>query len=387
MKILYIAYVTPGSGPWIHASHFFNELKKLNPEAVSYPHDLSRQITPSVCLSSSSWKKIFYNKLKIIRIIKRVITTMAGQIVPEWRIIAKYQPDIILVRGGESLASVLIAAIKRIPICYEMNGPVSETPLFASGFSRKCGECFERIVLLSVNHIFVVSTSIVSYLTTFGIQKNAITVIPNGVNIEQFSPIVDRIAIRSKYNLNDSLVIGFSGNFSRWHGLDFLNATINTITDHHKKRKLFLIGNPKSNYQVPSQLQQQAIMTGYVPHGQMPQYLAAVDIYVIPYPLHELFYFSPLKLYEAMAMGLAIIASAQGQITEVLHHDHNGVLYEPDNCDSFIAAINRLSDNNALRKKLGTEARKTVEHHYTWAHNAEKIHTVLKKMFMESRCG
>jgi glycosyltransferase involved in cell wall biosynthesis len=117
-------------------------------------------------------------------------------------------------------------------------------------------------------------------------------------------------------------------------------------------------------------------LPGLVPHAEMPCYLAACDILVSPHGRQAdggEFFGSPTKLFEYMAAGRAIVASAVGQIADVLEHERTALLVPPDDADALTAAILRLVDEPALRAELGRNARQAAVERHTWRQNAQRL--------------
>jgi glycosyltransferase involved in cell wall biosynthesis len=77
-------------------------------------------------------------------------------------------------------------------------------------------------------------------------------------------------------------------------------------------------------------------------------------------------WFSPLKLYEYMAAGKAIVASRTGQIAEVIKHEVNGLLVEPGNVSDLAQAIICLLNDHDERKRLGINARRQAIEQHSW---------------------
>jgi glycosyltransferase involved in cell wall biosynthesis len=73
-----------------------------------------------------------------------------------------------------------------------------------------------------------------------------------------------------------------------------------------------------------------------------------------------------------------------GQIAEVIQHEKNGLLYQPDDMRSFSQALFRLVDEPGLRQRLGESARHVVETRYTWQANAEAVGALLDEAVAKS---
>jgi glycosyltransferase involved in cell wall biosynthesis len=111
--------------------------------------------------------------------------------------------------------------------------------------------------------------------------------------------------------------------------------------------------------------------TGVVPRSEVPGHVAAFDIALQPAVTP---YASPLKLFEYLALGKAIIAPRMPNIQEVLRDGHNAVLFDPADDASFARALTRLSADAALRQRLQALARATIgELGLTWHANARRV--------------
>jgi glycosyltransferase involved in cell wall biosynthesis len=114
------------------------------------------------------------------------------------------------------------------------------------------------------------------------------------------------------------------------------------------------------------------IFTGRVTHDAMPGLLGAMDIGVAPYLAVPDFYFSPLKLYEYMAAGLAVVASDAGEIGTLVRDGQTGLLCPPGDATALRGALRRVVNDAAVRARLGASARDEAERH-TWRENARTV--------------
>ncbi|MCY4466182.1 MAG: glycosyltransferase family 4 protein [Chloroflexi bacterium] len=120
---------------------------------------------------------------------------------------------------------------------------------------------------------------------------------------------------------------------------------------------------------------QHFLYTGQVPPAAVPQYLRAFDVCAMPHPATAQFanYTSPLKLFEYMAAGRAIVASDLASWADVLNQEETALLPPPGDTEAWSNAIMRLCDNLALRRRLGAAAREKALAHYSWDARAARI--------------
>jgi glycosyltransferase involved in cell wall biosynthesis len=214
------------------------------------------------------------------------------------------------------------------------------------------------------------------------VDPGKISVIPLGVDVELFARPYDSWAIRTQLGLYDAPVIMFVGSFQQWHGLDRLVEGFAQVLRKLPEAKLLLVGDGPARPAVERKIAKLGIangviITGIVPHAGIPEMLASADVVTAPYPhLPQELWFSPLKLYEYMAAGKAIVASRAGQIAEVIQNGHTGILCEPGDVDDFAQATIRLLKDPAERKWLGRNARQQAIKHHSWEQYARRLEEI-----------
>jgi len=123
------------------------------------------------------------------------------------------------------------------------------------------------------------------------------------------------------------------------------------------------------------------LFKGFIPYKNVPRHLLACDVLLMPYQRKVLHrqkkhdtaeYMSPLKMFEYMAAGKAIISSRIPVLEEILHNEENALLVAPDNKQEWIEAISRLKDHPDFAAKLGHNASRDVQDH-SWRRRAEDI--------------
>jgi glycosyltransferase involved in cell wall biosynthesis len=202
------------------------------------------------------------------------------------------------------------------------------------------------------------------------------------VDLAEFRMNGNRNQLRAKIGLADSrLVVAYSGSLYRGRGIEEIIEAAKTLNnlfflciggrEEEADRFRNCVNGLKLN---------NVKFTGYVPHSDLPSYLAAADILVAPYRIdceaidgqRTIAYAAPMKLPEYMAAGKPIISSRIGAIPEIIEDRKSGILIEPGNVAELVFELQRLSGDEALRQRLGTEARRIAEEN-TWEWRVERI--------------
>ena len=382
MKILYVSYSAPGGGKWVHTGQFFSALKQLHKDVTIYPQPGPDGALQGSLGAASSGKRPFLLELRL------VYSFFIRELSEEYRLIRETKPDVVVLRAGASVGLVYLCKRFGIPLLLELNGPVTELNLRKRSQRLRVGAFWrwlENRLLKNCAHVTVVSEQLRTIYLERGHDPRKFSTVVNGVDVELFKPAISGERVRASLGLEGKKVIGFSGTFAPWHGLDFLLETTKELLRLRDDVVVLLTGRQGTSYTLPEDLDERVLVTGFVPHQQMPEYLAAMDVFVAPYPRIEPFHFSPLKIFEAMAMGKPVVASAQGQISELITHSHNGMLYEPGDQDAFLQCLSELLDDGRLRDQLGLEARRIMQEKYTWTHNAAKVLELCRRLHQDAR--
>jgi glycosyltransferase involved in cell wall biosynthesis len=86
---------------------------------------------------------------------------------------------------------------------------------------------------------------------------------------------------------------------------------------------------------------------------------------------------SPMKLFEYMAAGKAVVASAMGQIVDVVRDGENGLLVPPGDETALAEAVGRLLADESLRERLGWQAREDAVRYHSWEQYLSRLEAVL----------
>lgn len=304
-----------------------------------------------------------------------------------------WKPNAILVRQqGVDFVAALLAKDESILVALEVNAPLAlevrrERPSGWLDIYRRS----EEWAWHHAHSIFVVSNELKNILVDAGVPQEKIHINPNGVNEHDFDPSV-LIAEEAKLRLGLPVsvpIIGFTGSFRSWHGLENLLAAFVQLVSANHDVSLLLVGDGPQRMNIEAwidknNLSAKVFITGHVPHKDLPIYISAMDICVAPYPDLNPFYFSPLKIIEFMAMAKPIVASDIGQISELLS-DEAGFLVSPGNVQELYTMLEDLLEHPVIGVLAGKKAREKVLASYTWQHNARRVTDVLCTMLSRSK--
>jgi glycosyltransferase involved in cell wall biosynthesis len=289
-----------------------------------------------------------------------------------------------------------MALEQNLPLVLEYNGSeVWVARHWGSGVPRQAlAERVERLGLRSADLVVVVSEPLRDELAAGGVAPERILVNPNGVDPQTYHPDVDGSGVRRLYGLKGKTVIGFIGTFGAWHGAEKLAEAFALLLarrpDLRSGLRLLFIGDGLRRAATEAAVREAglsglAVFTGTVPQAEGPAHLAACDILAAPHVPNadgSRFFGSPTKLFEYMAMGRAIAASALDQMDAVLEDGVTAVKALPGDAEDFSRALERLCADARLRGELGAAARRRVVERHTWRRHTERIIRAL-----EDRCA
>ena len=305
----------------------------------------------------------------------------------ERRILGTLQPDVVMALSSYCNISALRAARSRsVPFVLYVHAPLEyEYSVFHSRYKTYSGigTRIEGIKVRKADQVICVSEILKDYLMRHGAPATKLHVVPNGADLNIFKPAAPEAELLDKFNLRGKVVAGFVGSFSFFTDVKRFVRTLKAVCDKHENVSFLFVGNGEGGRRIteaaePLGLREKLIFVGPVEHAEVPRYLNAIDIAVCPYRSDYLFYNSPLKLFEYMAAAKPVLSVPLGQIREVIRDGYNGVFYDCDDESSMAGKLSALLSDAELRKRLGANARRTVEEGWTRDHQAARIEKVLE---------
>lgn len=307
------------------------------------------------------------------------------------RALARHRPDAVYERYNLfTVAGSWLCRWRGLPYLVEINAPLALERTQNGELSlRALGRWSERLVWRSADYALPVTEVLAEHVARAGVPRKRIVVVPNGVNWQRFADLPTREEAKRRLGLSGRLVLGFAGFVRAWHGLDhlidFLAARGGLYNAH-----LLLIGDGPARAELEARAARGGVadrltVTGVLDRGQVARHLAAFDIALQP---GVTAYASPLKLFEYMAAGCAILAPNNANIQEVLTQRENAVLFEPDEAGALTRALEDLCRDGALRERLGQAARQTLfARDLFWASNAARVAALCAQAAEDRRHG
>jgi len=306
-------------------------------------------------------------RIRLRGLIKQIVLSLRT-IPDELKIIRAEKPDAVMARPDHAFSFCVSSIIKRKPLILEADGPIEELALYW-GISSKLLVKLDTLRVKLSSSVLVISGVCRDLLISKSIPEEKIYMVPNGTHPEEFAPNdSNRESLLNSLKLNDCRVIGYSGNQRVWHGLpDLLKSSMDSQL--------------MEDCQIPQDIfENQIVFTGRLSYWDMAKHIDLCNIMVMPYQRLPLFYFSPMRMFEAMSLGKAIIASEQGQMLDILSSQKNSVrFFDPDKPDD----LNKVLNASAYDEKFinaGDDNRNFLIESHTWFQRGTTIKNALIKL-------
>jgi glycosyltransferase involved in cell wall biosynthesis len=217
-----------------------------------------------------------------------------------------------------------------------------------------------------------------SYQHHFTIDETVVA--PDGVDLERYQDRLSPSEARMKLGLRDTLTAAYSGGFYEGRGLE---ALFQLSIANPEIQFLWIGGRPEIVSEWKQRLEESGVsntvLTGFVPNEKLPVYQAAGDILLMPYSKivagssggNIAGVNSPMKMFEYMAAGRAILTSDTPVLREVLN-EGNAAFYIAEDIEDFKLKFTKLLQDKHYREMLSDRALIDVEQ-YSWRERMKKI--------------
>jgi glycosyltransferase involved in cell wall biosynthesis len=269
--------------------------------------------------------------------------------------------------------SAAFALLYRFPTIFEIH--IQPTGFFGPLWHRLFAILRGRKRWVSITQALV---NILARDFHMGFSAGEVVIAPNGVDLERFASLPDPVMARRQTGLQEAPTVMCTGHLYAGRGADLFLALAKSLP---QAQFVWVGGRPEDIETWRQRAESDNVtFTGFIPNRDLPLYQAAADVLLMPYSrsimgssgsADSAAVASPMKMFEYMAAGRAIVSSDLPVVKEVLN-EKNAVFCEPENIRDWRLEIESLLGNEARRIGLGERARGDVQG-YTWVARAQRI--------------
>lgn len=244
-------------------------------------------------------------------------------------------------------------------------------PVQTSGYKIS----LNRFYLSLIDVIISLSKNTEHSLKRMGVPAPKNMIISPAIDLSSFNPSISGESAKKSLNLKSyHPLLLYAGDLRKTKGLNVLIEALSMVTEHVPDAKLLMaVKMPLEKYkmeklEIKEKISSLGLDDNVIPLGivnNMPQIMAASDVFIAPYLSIEGIADYPISILEAMACGKPVIATKVGGIPEIVKHKINGLLVEPDNVHELKNALLYMLENKDEAKKMADNAAKYVAENYS----------------------
>lgn len=304
------------------------------------------------------------------------------------------KPDILHAHSPvlNALPALQVGRKFGIPVVYEIRA-FWEDAAVDHGTSRegslryRVTRALETFAIKRVDAVTTICEGLKDDILARGVSADKVTVIPNAVNIENFSVSATQdTQLAQELGLDGKQILGFIGSYYAYEGLNILLDALPRMLAENTNVRVLLVGGGPQEDALKAQAAQLNItdkvtFIGRVPHDQVQRFYNLIDVLVYPrlkMRLTDLV--TPLKPLEAMAQGRLLAASDVGGHRELIQDEKTGILFKADDAaslaDSVLSLLNSPEKWDALRQ----QGRVFVETERNWLVSVSRYKNVYRQI-------
>ena len=270
-----------------------------------------------------------------------------------------------------------------IPFTYEMRGMWEESAV-ASGRWKSGGLAYRRFrrmetkVLRAAETVICISQTLRQEAISRGVEESKISVVPNAVDAEVVRNESD-LFNEMKDQLEDKLVVGYIGSLRELEGVDLTAKAVSILKEKGFDVNLFVLSSQSGQNELRAYCNELGIaedshIVGPVPHDQVAPFYDLIDVFVVSRPDTRVTRLvTPLKPFEAMRSGTAVVMADLPALAEIVEDGKTGCLYPAGDAQALAVKIRDLLGDESKRDRLGQNAKNWILEHRTWETVISKI--------------
>lgn len=301
--------------------------------------------------------------------------------------------DVMLCPNGSfftGVAAYTSGGVKGTPFVYNVQDLYPETPVAQGQLTNRRAIAslarIERFMYRRARHITVITPAFEKNLVgEKNVPPDKVSVIPNFVNTEFIRPLPKDNAFSRAHGLTDKFVVTHAGNLGYVYDLETL---LDAAARLRGERDLvfMIVGNGVMRAKLQAQAEQLALdnvrFMDFQPRETLPLLRAASDVQVSLYRRGAARYSMPSKVYEIMASGRPVLASAEAgsDVANLILETQSGVCVEPQTVDELVRAVLELKKDGARRKRMADNGRAAAEQRFSRGHVVAQYDALLRQV-------
>jgi len=263
-------------------------------------------------------------------------------------------------------------------IVWEANKWGVKRPIWGNWLERN----IEAKSLKGADLVSCVSEEVREKIEALGVPGHKVIVSHNRVDSSIFHPGVSGLAIAKTYKLDNRRVVGWTGSFRSFHGLDTVVKAFKRLHEAYPDTVLMLVGDGLEFARIEEMareagLAESVILPGRQRFTDIPSFLANFTVALVSASSSEGFHYSPLKLREYLATGKAVIAPRAGNLPELFKDGKDLIFYDAGNVDDLADKMKALLEDAPLVEALEENAKSLFAREGTWVHELRKVCDIL----------
>lgn len=282
-------------------------------------------------------------------------------VLPFRRLFARELPHIIHARNWGAIEAIPGARLARVPgVIYSEHGLDVRTAK-AQPWRRNA---FRRLCFRWADQVFTVSEGLRNYFVPqLRMAAERLPVIANGVDTDRFRPLPQaREELRRELRQSaDAFVVGTVSRLDPVKDHRTLFRAAEKLLAQGRSLQLVVLGDGPERAALQAEVEASPGLRGHVlfagERGDVARWLQCLDVFVLPSLAEGM----SNTLLEAMASGVAPVASRVGGNPEVIEEGQSGLLFEAGNATALAACLNLLAQDASRREQLAVGARRRVQ--------------------------
>lgn len=242
-----------------------------------------------------------------------------------------------------------------VPLLLEVNSPLFDEAREHRGFEPQAADVErQRTSFEAAAWLFAVSTSVANYLLRHGASPARVRVLANAVDTQLFHPWVERPA--ELVLPRESCIVGFHGRLRPWHNLGLLARAVQRVVASGRAAHVLAVGEGDFARELAPLGSAGWTHVPWLSPESLARHVACFDVLPLTYAPGRDCYFSPLKLFEAMACGVAPLVPDLGELPGLVDGGRCGAVYPAGDEQALAAQLARWIDSPAERRSIGARA-------------------------------